>query len=74
MIKSLGLWALVMAFYAIAGWQQRGWFDWYGLAAVTVLTLPLVCIFSIRNAPEKKASSQSRNPSRKANKDKTLVL
>jgi hypothetical protein len=49
-----------MAAYAFVGWNQRGWVDWLGLAAVTVITLPLVLMFSTK----KEARSQRRNASR----------
>lgn len=59
-MKNILFWALGMAAYAFAGWNQRGWIDWQGLAAVTVITLPLVLMFSTK----KEARSQRRNASR----------
>lgn len=59
--KAFIWWLLFMAFYAIAGWHQRGFIDWYGLGAVTVLSLPLIIIY---NRKEKEARSQRRNASR----------
>lgn len=63
--KSIIWWALFMTLYALAGWHQRGFVDWYGLAAISVLTLPLAILF-IRQ--DKAASSKRRNASRKAAK------
>lgn len=31
--------------YALAGWHQRGWVDWPGLAAVALLVAPVVIVW-----------------------------
>lgn len=59
-MKNILFWALGMAAYAFVGWNQRGWIDWLGLGAVTVITLPLVLMLSTK----KEARSQRRNASR----------
>ena len=41
---------VLMALYALAGYVQRGWVDWPGLATVGLLATPLLIIWLRRES------------------------
>lgn len=39
---------VILALYALAGWHQRGWVDWMGLATVALLAVPVTAFMPER--------------------------